>query len=157
MGKKGAKLKDFSSFSKAIHNNISKFVSLKTYQLKDLNTNDRSRIFSQIESLFENLDIMETDSCLVGNSKLMHHILPDLVPPIDREHTLMFFFNSKSLLSYDKEKQKFSEILENYWTICKKIDLQYEDYQKYPQFTSSIPKLIDNAIIGYIMKNNADA
>jgi hypothetical protein len=27
----------------------------------------------------------------VANSKALHHLLPDLVPPIDRNYTLMFF------------------------------------------------------------------
>jgi hypothetical protein len=33
------------------------------------------------------LRVMASGTSLVGNSKVMHHILPNIVPPIDREYT----------------------------------------------------------------------
>jgi hypothetical protein len=40
--------------------------------------------------------IMESNSILVGSSKVLHHSLPDLFPPIDRAYTLDFLGNLDS-------------------------------------------------------------
>ena len=48
-----------------------------------------------LSSLFENLEVIEKGSKLIGNSKTLHHLLLDLIPPIDRKHTLNFFYKEK--------------------------------------------------------------
>jgi len=151
MGPTGPKLKNFEDFSDSIRQNQTKILNLKQYCLNEITEDKMKILLPQIDLLFQNLNIMDSGIKLIGNSKLLHHILPDLIPPMDREYTLNFFYGNKVVSSSD-ERKKFSEIFLYFWYICKKLELQNEDYLKYPRFTTSVPKLIDNAIIGYILK-----
>jgi hypothetical protein len=151
MGPTGPKLKNFKDFSESILQNKTKILSLKPYHLNEITEDQMKNLLPQIDLLFQNINIMDSGIKLVGNSKLLHHILPDLIPPMDREYTLNFFYGNK-LVDSSNERKKFSEIFFFFWYICKKLDLQNDDYLKYPGFTTSIPKLIDNAIIGYNLK-----
>ena len=33
----------------------------------------------------------------MGNSKVLAHLLPNLIPPVDREYTLTFLFRNKQV------------------------------------------------------------
>ena len=91
---------------------------------------------------------MKSGSNLVGNSKVMHHLLPDLIPPIDRSHSLKFFYGNMNIAK--DETELFIECVENFLKIARSVN----DLATFPLtgFNTSIPKIIDNAIMGFIMK-----
>lgn len=97
---------------------------------------------------------METDKKLVGVSKTMHHLLPDIVPPIDRKYILNFFYNeplrkkSQEIQIKGNEEDIFLEVFNNYCDICKNAGLSESCLKR--KWDTSIPKLIDNAIIGFV-------
>ena len=93
---------------------------------------------------------METNSKIVGTSKTLHFILPELVVPIDREYTLRFF-GEKNLASKNEEKI-FVELFDRFYKISQKLKLDEVNFKK-SKFQPSVAKLIDNAIIGYVAKN----
>ena len=41
------------------------------------------------------LRISASETQIVAGSRALHHVLPELVPPIDREHTIQFFYGYK--------------------------------------------------------------
>ena len=43
-----------------------------------------------LEEIFRAIKIMASGTSLVGNSKVMAHMMPNIVPPIDREYTLRY-------------------------------------------------------------------
>jgi hypothetical protein len=80
----------------------------------------------------------------------MHFLLPDLIPPIDKAHIYYFFYGRKKQkggypLKIEDENQVFWEILLQYQKIAKKLNLCKADLKN--PWDTSIPKLIDNAII----------
>ncbi len=84
-------------------------------------------------------------SKLVGQWKILQHVLTDLVPPIERSYTCGLF---RSLL-HGSDDDKFLTIMRRYRAICERclgtlIDVPLEG------FNSSIPKIIGNAIMGYM-------
>ena len=82
---------------------------------------------------------MKTEGRLVSNSKIMHFILPDLIMPMDRQNTLIFFFGHTM-----DSKTKFLKVIDATWSISKQVDLnKFLD----DEWNRSIPKVIDNAII----------
>jgi hypothetical protein len=168
---KSALLEDFENFKQNIRSNIDTLEKLTKFKLHELDDNDKEKIKPTLSNLFENLEIMKKETKnpevmerpkLVGNSKTLHHLLPDLIPPIDRRHTINFFYKEKFVKepyipkSEEKQKDMFLEVFDGFYLICKKVDRIETIYWKRKNkenFTTSIPKLIDNAIIGYVREN----
>ena len=155
MGPAGSKMRDFRDLRNSILSNKSSLLELKKFNITMLNDQNKRIIFPLLRRLFENIEVMQSESKLVGNSKIIHHLLPDLVPPIDREYTIRFFYGDlKSkytpLFFREEESGLFLEITDYFHTICDRLQLTENDYDKTKSFNTSIPKVIDNAIIGLI-------
>jgi len=155
MGPKGSKMRDFKGFMESILSNKSLFLKLKKYRLDAVTEQDKREIFKVLERLFQSLKIMQSGSNLVGNSKVIHHLLPDLVPPIDRQYTIRFFYGNLTskytpLFRKEEETDLFLDVVRYFGVVCKRLNLTDDDYDKTKSFNTSIPKVIDNAIIGLI-------
>ncbi|GBE19119.1 hypothetical protein BMS3Abin16_01734 [archaeon BMS3Abin16] len=148
MNSRAAQMVDIKRFKEGISSNKGLLYQLHKYHLNTLNETDVNEVKKLLGTVFSNLRVMEGPSQLVGNSKTLHHLLPDLVPPMDRTYTLTFFYGNTNLNS-DREKEKFLEIFENIYHICLKLKLNESDLGE-GFFDTSIPKLIDNAIVGYM-------
>lgn len=64
-------------------------------------------------------------------------------------YTLKFFYGKKEY-SPGNELEKFEVIFDAFYTICKKLNLTDVDLKKERKWDTSVPKLIDNTIIGYV-------
>ncbi|NJE08562.1 hypothetical protein E3E31_08515 [Thermococcus sp. M39] len=166
MHSRGARMKDFYEFSQNIRKNISLFTQLAGCHLENgLNDN----IVKPLLELFSSLDIMRSRkkankeaSKLVANSKLMHFILPNLVMPIDRTHTVEFFKgcgrvrlpphmpenwhrldeeNKSDVRTFFRIHQTVSEIIQKQ-RILTKLQALIDN-----EWNQTIPKAIDNLII----------
>ena len=144
MGKNGPKMTEFDTFKQSILNNKKNLIKLSKLRLEKV---ELSEIKEVLKIIFDSLKIMKSDSKLVGNSKVLHHLLPDLIVPIDRTHTLRFFFNNSNINTL--EADLFLELFDHFQRISKAI--KFENYEL-NGFNTSIPKIIDNAIMGYAMK-----
>lgn len=148
MGKGNTKLVDFDKFKESIRSQKERILALEKKRITELNIN--TSVTNQLQELIKKLEIGEGKIRLIFNSKTIHHFLPDLMPPIDREHTLRFFYNSKSPTRigdcFPEIFPKFIEIAvqkkENIWKILGK------------DFHTSETKVIDNAIVGFVLKKN---
>lgn len=145
----GARLVDFSKFKDNIERNTDLILALDGFNLWKLDKTTKSEISDKLSKLFSSIRVMETSINLVGTSKTLHHMLPDLIPPIDREYTLKFVYNVKDV-STANETKKFLEIFDIFHTICTRLNLTNEDLKIERKWDTSVPKLIDNAIIGFI-------
>ena len=116
-----------------------------------------------VEELFDALrddkraKIMRSSSVTVASSKLLHHLLPDLFPPIDRN------FTASALDRFDDENKLPGnwDTFETFWhilaffrkVVCAKTsgairERWMNNDARYPMNTS-IPKIVDNALIAY--------
>lgn len=86
MGKMNAKLVDFDNFKGSITSQRERFLLLGDKRITELSID--TPIVNQLQKLMENLKISKGKTKLVYNSKTIHHLLPDLMPPIDRQYTL---------------------------------------------------------------------
>lgn len=57
-------------------------------------TNDE---WNTLRSVFCGIKVMASGTSIVGNSKVMHHMIPNIVPPIDREYTFRFLRGNTSI------------------------------------------------------------
>lgn len=148
MGSEG--LVDFKDLRRAIKHNKKDLVRLFGLRLYKLNDSD----MKTLGRIFLNLRTMKSNSQFVGNSKLLHHLLPDIVLPMDRGHTLRFFCKHLPSIGYyksaselkKKEKEIFIDVLAGFQELYKEIPKTY--FKKMDEFDTSIPKIIDNAIMG---------
>ena len=83
----------------------------------------------------------------MAGSKALHHVLPELVPPIDREYTLQFFYDNKMLQR--GERQTFAEIFPQFHRILQSCKDEIQRRLRSGMNTSST-KVVDNAIVGYV-------
>lgn len=151
----GARLVEFDDFRKSVRANLALLKELSKVKLHELSEEEKEQVKGKLSTLFEKLNVMLSERKLVGISKALHHLLPDLVPPIDKRYTLKFFYGKPGKrylpdIKPKKEKGRFLEMFDYFYIICKKLELTEEDLNKERKWDTSIPKLIDNAIIGFV-------
>jgi hypothetical protein len=152
MGKTKTKLVDFSSFRKSILSQKSIFIDLSAFKLSQLNGD--SHVQEKLKTLLMNLKIGVGEKRIVYNSKTVHHILPDLLPPIDRQYTLLFFFGNTNPAG--EEMHLFDQIFPHFAKVAneKRPIITQIVSQSIDSFHSSESKVVDNAIVGYVLKHN---
>lgn len=151
MGKGGAKMKPFEEFVGSVYP-----LAPQIEQARSLNASAmREQDWQLLHSIFIATDVMATQTKLVGNSKVMAHLIPNVVPPIDREYTLKFLTGNKNIKNnLDAEWKWMREIIENLFIPVARdgafqqlTDQWMTDQTRHP-WDTSIFKVIDNLIIG---------
>jgi len=153
---RNTRMADFDDFEKNINNQKSRFERLKN---KDL-VKDLYKCEGEIKNLFKELTVMKRAGApkLVANSKIMHYLLPNLIPPIDKGNSVYFFYGERRwskekkqylryISSIRDEVEVFWEILGKFKEIAECLKLGVHDLKN--KWDTSIPKLIGNAIIGW--------
>lgn len=148
MNQRGAKLASKNVLRDSILSLKNELVELENLRLQP-NIELKERSIDMLKKVFLNLKVMESKRKIVGVSKTMHFILPNLIIPIDSTYTLTCFYNyNKYDNSPEKEFGTFLDIFEKSIGIVKRLNLVQEDVDG-EKWNTSIPKLIDNAIIGF--------
>jgi len=160
MNGRGAKLNDFILFKNSIKEQKSKINSLKKYKIETLNEDNKKRVLEIIDSLFKDLDLVgkswtgnKIKSKLVTFSKTLHFLLPNLIIPIDRKYTMNFFYGNTDIptdINIQRNNKKQIEVFnELYGKFCEIAKIYNLKKHLDSQWNRTIPKIIDNAIIGY--------
>lgn len=146
LSEKGAKLPEFDCFKCHILSCKEVLDKLKNVKIEELKEQKDSLFCELKELVFNKIHASETKSQIVASTKTLAHILPDLVPPMDRTYTANFFgFNIDT--QQDREIF-FDTVMETLWQVYQDKDVfkKAKAYQnKHP--CVSLPKLFDNAII----------
>ena len=102
---------------------------------------------ARLQALVDQLGIVENDSRIVADTKALHHVLPELVVPIDRAYTGRFFgwhnpeFTSTSRL--------LRQALPRFGRVA--VNARVRQFvQTERSWNMSVSKVIDNAIIGLL-------
>ena len=161
---RAAKMVEIDDFRDGIKKNLpAKVLSdLAEYALSGLDEKKWREIKNKIEKGFFvpekpawkwfKLKVMNQYSQLVGFSKTLHHLLPDLIPPIDREHIVRFCYG-RTTFPFPDEPKIFFGILDVFYSICNDLGLTEKNCKR--RWDTSVPKLIDNAIIGFVRNQKA--
>ena len=150
------KLQDFEIFKQNLQDScfIKCSDSLKGRTLTGLD--DISIVKEQVEHAYNWLSnethIFRNSQAMVGVAKTLHHLLPDLLMPVDHKY-ITRLLNRLKEDEFRPSQQDGS--FKDYWKcvrvshdLAKKKGLSdVSPTQKYPMNTS-IPKLIDNSLIG---------
>ena len=140
-----AQLKPFNEFTEAVTGMAQALAPFGNVQLGNL-TDEH---IVALSSVVRTYSVMATTPRLVGNSKALHHLLPDLVPPIDRRYTWPFF--GVNPVDVEQEISSFAKILHGYKQIHDAV--LWDTVTSNAHMSTSRVKLIDNAICSWKKKN----
>jgi len=151
MGKGGSKMHSFALFRQSVETLRGQIAEAQGFNSRAMD--DEKWLL--LKEIFVGLRVMASGTTLVGNSKAMHHMLPDIVPPMDREYTLWYLVGKKTI----------TNDLESEWNLLKNIisgffipvasNREFEARamkwiarkDEYPWDTSFM-KIVDNIVIG---------
>ncbi|UVT18407.1 MAG: hypothetical protein H8K03_11185 [Nitrospira sp.] len=150
MGPGKTKLVNFDQMVNILQGLESDIRHLETLQIWNLNSERLQAVAEQIWSLIARLKIGIGQTRIVSGSKALHHLIPELVPPMDREYTLKFFFNHKNLNKSGEDA--FREMYPHFHRIAVSCRERIEARLGKGMYTS-FTKVIDNAIVGYVVKH----
>lgn len=171
MGVTKTKMVAFNDFKIAILKEQNNLIELKELKIEEIENSEIERVIEKVNKICFNLKSSSSNSYLVGNSKTLAHILPNLVPPIDRQYTIRFFtkeptgfldlkgkFKTIQDLKKNEESEYFVHIMRKTYDFINHIKLDPE-IKIEPPFNTSLPKIFDNLIVTYvrnIRKNKSD-
>ena len=147
IGARGSVLKLYPVFVSALQARSDEIAELGKFGV-DHEDLDLEWVAPRLGSLIKTLDIVENETKIAGGSKALHHLLPDLVPPMDRAYTKTFFGWNDGQFQYRTE-ECVAEALRAYVQIAQATNPG--QYVKDGCWHSSRTKVIDNAIVGFVL------
>lgn len=151
MGPRGSKMVGFETFKNSVDDLRPEIQTAKNINYQNVTKTE----WDVLEKIFRNLKIMATGTSIVGNSKVMAHMMPNIIAPVDRAYTLRYLKEHiKNGLEYEWPLMR--RIIEEFFIPVAK-DVQFISYSKrwleerenYPSDTSPM-KIIDNLTIAAI-------
>jgi len=145
IGARASKLEPFEAFAGTLRAKSSQIAVLDGLSIDDPTLNP-SAVGEQLWCLIDGLHIVTNNTRIVPGSKALHHLLPDLVVPMDRAYTQRFFHWQNPKFQYEPAscfQQAFAAFVE----IARKVNpAQYMGVG----WNSSRTKIIDNAVVGML-------
>ncbi len=108
---------------------------------------DVDAISASLWRVIETLKIVANATPLVAGSKTLHHLLPELVPPMDRAYTQQFFgWNTHHFQHH--QRRCFESAFAAFVLIASQVDAQH--YVGTGVWNTSVTKVLDNGVVGYL-------
>jgi hypothetical protein len=153
MGPGGSKMREFEEFRTSLQVVWPATLRLQERAPGNLKETD----WADLKTVFCGIRCMASGTSLVGNSKIMAHLLPNLIPPVDREYTLNFLFgNGQVINGIEVEWQKLVQILREFFypvvqssLFQSKADVWLTQNDQFKWDTSRL-KILDNLVIGFV-------
>lgn len=144
MGRRASRLVPLGQFREILSARANALNSLQAYRIEDVDL-DVAEVADEIWALIESLDIVDNISRIVPGTKTLHHLLPDLVPPMDRAWTGAFFLWSAAA-AQSGQRNTFVRVFSTLASVAAKVTpSRYVGNG----WRTSASKILDNALIGY--------
>jgi hypothetical protein len=153
VGRRDSILTDPSEFWRQLRNQAGEIIALEGILIDnaDASTGDRLwRIIRSLDIVLGGRTLKPTQSKIVGGSKALHHLLPELMPPIDRAYTAPFLLRTQPqhFQNPSQEAETFRLAFESFRTIAESVNPN--QYVGRNPWNTSRTKVIDNAIVGLV-------
>lgn len=152
MGKGGPKMLPFDTFRRSIEPLTSRIAEAQSFDLRAM---DDAK-WALVREVFIGISIMASGTRLVGHSKVMHHMMPNVVPPIDREYTLRHLRGNTNIKNNpDLEWQTLREIVSGFFApvafdpVFQAKASEWVANQEHYPWDTSVLKVVDNLVIGW--------
>lgn len=164
MGSRGARMEEFAAFRDSLRVQVPAISKLEEHfreacdktpaTLSGVARGELPNLAAELWSIISELKLGKSeDARIVIGSKAIHHVLPALLPPIDRRYTLRFFLGVETL-GAGREQDAFREIFPRFAQIASAcepvIDRLINETPPGGRYMRTSPtKIIDNAIVGF--------
>lgn len=91
LGPQAAKVGDFTEITTALRQTAPVLQQLWPLRITTLSEQDSRQVAADAWEVISRIKVSTSRTQIVAGSKFLHHVLPDLVPPIDRRYTFTFF------------------------------------------------------------------
>jgi hypothetical protein len=139
MNSRGAKLKYFDDFKESIKSCLPELEAIEK-TLLGFSPAMGNEIIGFLRTAFLHMELMESSSRLVSNSKCLHFLFPSLCMPMDGRNTLGYLFGNTN-----ESVDRYLDIIRLSFDVMRQ-PVQFDKYLD-DNWNQSAPKLIDNAII----------
>jgi hypothetical protein len=158
-----AKLTDWETFRSSFTTQGEQLQRFRSYRLLEMSEAEYSTAVLELQPYYLKLDLSVSSATIVANSKALHHLFPEFIPPIDRQYAVRFFSQSaeKWLDSTGKFKaiqlpKDLDDQFRLFHATCAEIKQLADQVdpsllrQEREQTRISTPKALDNAIVNYV-------
>ena len=163
MGDAKAKLTEWDKFRDSLLSQSDALRQFLPYRMIQLHEKEYSKIISELKPYYKKFNLSISGATVVVNAKALHHLFPELIPPIDRQYTIRFFTKSPDQWldkkgkfrpiqlpsGFDDQFRLFQKSCVYMKQLADKIDPILFDEQC-RQYNIKIPKSLDNAIVNYV-------
>ena len=147
MGPQTAKVGDFPQITNALREAAPELEQLWPLRITELDGQQASGAAALAWDVIARIKVSTSRTQIVAGSKFLHHVLPDLVPPIDRQYTFNFFTGRKMVPS---DKAAFLDWFPRLADIGRRCREPIRDAIARRGFMATgEAKVIDNAIMGF--------
>lgn len=159
MGKGGAKMADFKIYETSL---IQAWPTIQ--ELTEVLPEDATELhWVALKEVFLLIKAMQSSFSLVATSKVLAHVLPNLVPPVDRHYTIRFLYRNRVLpKNIEGEWELLREFLESFFhpilkeprftTAAAKWNVTNQSYP----WDTSLLKTVDNVLVGYMRRDDTN-
>jgi hypothetical protein len=156
MGKQAAKVGGFGEMVSSFRSAAPVIEDLWDMDICRLPAADVEDVACALWRILESLRVSTSATRIVAGSKALHHVLPALVPPIDRQYTFQFFTGQKAVTTGDE--RAFLEWFPFFVEIGDRAMDDIGAALRRGGFMATGPaKIIDNAIIGFMQADDGHA
>ena len=146
-----ARLVAFQDFRVELGQLREPLTELEGLRLEELTDHEFEHAAQLLGQQMDDIKIAAAAWPFVANSKLLHHLLPHLVPPMDRQYTLQYFIGRRDD-HHNPPSYTFRHLFKSFWRaavanreglVARVVDDEWEPPQAWH---TCVPKLLDNAI-----------
>lgn len=153
MGGQRAKVRDFTDIVDRLRANRSRIEWLWRFRITTLRAAEAADVAATAWEVIADVRVSSSDTQIVAGSKMLHHLLPDLIPPIDRQYTFRFFTGQKAVAAGDR--RAFLDWLPRIAEIGFACQRQIIHAMRRGGFMATgEAKIIDNAIMGFMQQHD---
>jgi hypothetical protein len=150
MGKQAAKVSDFTTITTALRRMAPALQQLWPLRITALSPEQAAAAAATAWDIIAAIKVSTSQTQIVAGSKMLHHLLPDLIPPIDRQYTFSFFTGQKMVASDRTAFLDWFPLLAVIGARCRQHI--YDAIQREGFMATGEAKVIDNAIMGYMQQ-----
>jgi hypothetical protein len=151
MGKRvAAKLTEFPTCRATVREFLGRVEDLRGVSICDLDGAEVPAMTKRLGVLVEEPGITAARAPLVANTKTLHFLLPDLVPPVDRRYTCRFFFGTT------QPQGTAADLFTTVFTQLQGLAKRHEGVVRRARggyLALGDAKILDNAIVGFVLND----
>lgn len=150
MGPQTAKVGDFPQITSALRQAAPALEQLWPLHITELDGQQASEAAVLAWTVIAGIQVSTSRTQIVAGTKFLHHVLPDLVPPIDRQYTFNFFTGQKMVPSDQAAFLDWFPRLADIGGRCR--EPIRDAIAKRGFMATGEAKIIDNAIMGFMQQ-----